>query len=462
MIQLHVSGQESEQRWKILNGREYRPLLSASEAGELTDPFDCLDLVVPASHALVDSTLEDFVTQWKDLEERKVENAAESNGNDGGGDASRKRQRNDEPVRWGWHAERLRLPDHFDYASRQAGPPQDDGSGDRVVSLKDPSVQLSFERELWKLFRAVPTLDELEAVAMAGAECQRMRTLNVEISEGVKKHGRLDCHALSRLRMSDRHGLPPVNPNDLDHVTTIRLECWRRQLKRGSSPDGNRLDLEFLGTQTLKDVHDAIVELSKDELWSDAEQASADTNRETSGIFFIEDTFFTTGTINYTSSIITWLDDAIPGPPRRSYLGLPLSLPLKIQPMSSVCLEQLRWRLGVRYFHSHHGDVECSVFLTDLRQCQRTSLSSFPIIYDGWKSLHSMVECDACRHRVGVLTTSASHERTDGGPRALCQPCYQQLHPSTGAEETGEVQKYNVWRDQGELSVAHESPEALF
>ena len=457
-----LSGEESKRRWKILNGREYRPLLSASEAGELTDPFDCSDLVVPASPALVDSTLEHFVKRWKDLEDRKVENSAESNGEGGGGgDAFRKRQRHDEPVRWGWHAKRLRLPDHFDYASRQAGPPEDDGSGDRVVSLEDLSVHLSFERELWKLFRAVPTLDELKKEATAGAECRRMRTLNVEISEGVKRHSRLDCHALSRLRMTDRHGLPPINPNNRDHITTIRLEFWRRHLKRGSSPDGNRLDLEFLGTQTLKDVHDAIVELSKDELWSDAEQVSALTNRESSGIFLIEDTFYTVGTVDYASSTIAWLDGAAPGPPRRSYLGLPLSLPLKIQPMSSVRLEQLRWRLGVRYFHSHHGDVECSLFLTDLRQCQRTSLSSFPTIYDIWTPLYSMVECDACRHRVGVLTTSASHGRTDGGPRALCQPCYQQLHP-LGAEVTGGVQKYNIWRDQGELSVAHEGLEALF
>jgi hypothetical protein len=458
-----LSGEESKRRWKILNGRKSSPLPSfASEADENAGTFDCSDLLMPASHALVDSTLEGFVKHWKDLDDRKVETVAESNGSDGDCDSSRKRQRPDEPLKWGWHANRLRLPDHFDYASRQAVPPQDDAGGDRVVSLEDPSVHLSFERELWKLCRAVPTLEELEAEAMAGAKCQHIRTLNVEISEGVKKHSRLDCHALSRLRMSYRHGLPPVNPNDRDHVTTVRLECWRRQLKRGSSPDGNRLDLEFLGTQTLKDVHDVIVELTKDELWRDAVRASADPNQDVSGMFLIEDTFYTTGTVDYTSNILARLDGMTPGPPRRGYVGLPLEVPLKIQPMGSVRVEQLRWRLGVRYFHSHHGDVECSVFLTDIRQCRRTSLSSFPIIHDIWTPSYSLVECDACRRRVGVLTVSASHESTDGGPRVLCQPCYQQLHPTSGVEQSSSVQKYSVWRDQGELSVAHEVPETLF
>jgi hypothetical protein len=457
-----VSGEESERRWKILNGRKSRPLLSPSEAGELPNPFDCSDLLVPASHALVDSTLKGFVKHWKDLDDRKVETIAESNGSDGDVDSSRKRQRPDEPLNFGWHANRLRLPDHFDFASRQAAPPQDDGGGDRVVSLEDPSVHLSFERELWKLCRAVPLLEELEAGAMAGAKCQRMRTLNVEISEGVKKHSRLDCHALSRLRMSDRHGLPPVNPRNRDHITTVRLECWRRQLKRGSSPDGNRLDLEFLGTQTLKDVHDVIVELSKDELWCDAERAPADSYQDMSGMFLIEDTFYTTGAVDYTSNILAWLDGMTPGPPRRGFLGLPLAVPLEIQPMSSIRLEQLRWRLGLRYFHSHHGDVECSVLLTDLRQSQSTSVSSFPIIHDVWTPSYSFVECDACRHRVCLLAVSASHESTDGGPRTLCQPCYQQLYPSRGVQQSSGVQKVSVWRDQGELSVAHEVPETLF
>jgi hypothetical protein len=457
-----LSGEESERRWKILNRRKFSPLPSASEAGVLPNPFDCSDLLVPTSLALVDSTLEGFVKRWKDLDGRKVETIAESKGSDGDGNSSRKRQRLDEPLNWGWHANRLRLPDHFDYASRQAVPPPDDDGGDRVVSLEDPSVHLSFERELWQLCRAVPSVEELEAGAMAGAKCQHMRTLNVEISEGVKKHGRLDCYALSRLRMSDRHGLPPVNPHNRDQVTTVRLECWRRQLKRGSSPDGNRLDLEFIGTQTLKDVHDVIVELSKDELWCEDERASADTDQERSGMFFIEDTFYTIGTVDYTSNILAWLDGMTPSPPRRGFLGLPLQVPLKIQPMSSIRLEQLRWRLGVRYFHSHHGDVECSVFLTDVRQCQKPSLSSFPIIHDVWTPSYSLVECDACRHQVCVFTVSASHESTDGGPRALCRPCYQQLHPSSGVEQSSSVQKYSIWRDQGELSVAHEVPETLF
>ena len=67
-----------------------------------------------------------------------------------------------------------------------------------------------------------------------------------------------------------------------EEATTIRLECWKRQLKRGSSPDGNRLVLELLGTQTLQDVHDVIVELSHDDLWDDSQ---LDTEQLPSGLF---------------------------------------------------------------------------------------------------------------------------------------------------------------------------------
>ena len=418
--------------------------------------FDCSDLVLPASQALVDKAIEASIQQWKDLEKRKVHGVDEVVEKD----STNKRKRSGEQIRWGWHANRLRLPEYFDYATRESAPPEDDGSGDRVVSLEDTSVHLSFEQELWKIFRAVPTVEQIEAEALEGAECRHMRALNVEMTDGIQQHSRMDCHALSRLRMNDRHGLPHMKNDTGVLATTIRMECWRRHMKRGSSPDGNRMELEFLGSQTLQDVHDVIVELSKDELWNDSEETRG--NEEAAGMFFVEDTFFTSGSVDYTSSILTWLDGTNPGPPRRSFLGLPLKGSLKIQQMSSVRLDQLHWRLGVRYFHSLHGDVECSVFLTDIRQCRISSKMSFPIIYDVWTPPYSMVECEACRHRVGVLCASSSNNMTDGGPRALCKSCHQQLHPLSGTELSASVLKYSVWRDQVELSVGHQDPDTLF
>ena len=148
-------------------------------------------------------------------------------------------------------------------------------------------------------------MQELEAEALEGAECPRMRALHVEISEGIREHSRMDCHGLNRLRMADRHGLPCVKSGE--YATTIRLECLRRQVKRGSSPDGCRLELEFLGTQTLQDVHDVLVELSKDELWDDSEQ----TEEEPTGVWNVlyRRHFlycWTCGLLDFHSE---WLDD---------------------------------------------------------------------------------------------------------------------------------------------------------
>jgi len=453
------SGEESERRWKILKDRA-SSLKSAAWKGapkQSDDPFDCSNLVVPTSQALVDNAINTSIQQWKELEERRVVAVDEVVGKESL--SGKKRTRPGERTNWGRHAHRLRIPEFFDYTTREPNPPSDDDTGERVVSLEDTSVHLSFEQELWKIFKQVPTVQELEANALEGAECQHMRVLHVEMTEGVREHSRMDCHALCRLRMADRHGLPCTKNGHT--ATTIRLECLRRQIKRGSSPDGHRLELEFLGSQSLKDVHDVIVELSKDELWDDAKQP-ANANEDVSGMFFIEDTFYTAGPVDYSAPILTWLDGATPCPPRRAFLGLPANETLKVKPMSSVTLEQLQWRMGVRYFHSHHGDVECSVFLTDIRHGQVSPKAIYPIIHDVWSPSYSMAECEGCRNRVGVLCTASSNEMTDGGPRALCETCYKQLHPSGEAETCAKALKFSVWREQVDLSLGHQDPRVIF
>lgn len=457
-----TSGEESERRWKILKGRASTQNHDndAKQSAADTDPFDCSDLVVRTSQALVDEALSVAVKQWKDLEQRKVVPVVEDVVEQDSSSRSKKRRAPGEKVTWGCHAHRLQIPEFFDYACREPNPPPDDGTGDRVVSLEDTSRQVSLEGELWKIFHAVPTVQDLEASALEGAKCRNMRALHTEMTRGIQQHSRMDCHALCRLRMSDRHGLPAYHQKDSNQkATTIRLECWRRHIRRGSSPDAGRLEMEFLGSQMLQDVHDAIVELSNDELWDDSKQRS---NDDAAGVFFIEDTFYTSGSVDYSSNIITWLGDGKnPGPPLRSFLGLPLKEPLKVETMSSVRLEQLNWRLGIRYYHCHHGDVECSLFLTDIRHGPISSKTSYPIIHDVWSPSYSMTQCEACRHNVGVHCASSSNELTDGGPRALCEMCHEQLYPLGNGTESNVV-KYSVWRDQVDLSVGHQEPGVSF
>ncbi len=447
-----ISATESEQRWKILTARA--TTLSASTSSKQQehneDPFDCSDLVVPTSQTLVDESVNIAVKLWKDLEERKVKSAPLHNEQQEA--ASKKRGR---PEGWN-NTNRLRLPEFFDYETRLFVPPQD-STGEKVVSLEDPSMHLSLEHELWNIFKNVPTLQEIESSALQGAACHHMRTLHTEMTRGILKQSRMDCHGLSRLRMCELHELPVCMNGE--EATTIRLECWRRQLKRGSSPDGNRLVLELLGSQTLQDVHDVIVELSHDDLWDDSQHET----ELPSGLFFIEDTFYTTGTVNYVKNITTWLNDTNAGQVRRVYLGLPVNdEPLKVKTMSSIRLEQLEWRLGVRYVHVHHGDVECSVFLTDIKRGLISPKTTFPLVHDVWSPSYSVAECEACQRRVGVLCTCADNPLTNGGPRALCELCFKQLYPSGEMPSSATVLKYSVWRDQDDLSVGHQKTDAPF
>lgn len=451
-----LSANESEQRWKVLRNRQKVPqpqVSSPSEgaAAETKNPFDCSDLTILASPGRVEQVLERSVQEWKHLNERKiVDNSA------------RKRQ-------WGWTAHRTKLlPDGFDYATTRASPPTKDDFEDptkfpRVVSLENPMLQHSYEGELWKLFESVPTVEELESQVLTSARAHHSRALHDRISHALQTNTRSDNHGLARMRMSHRHGLPMEENNNQDNlVTTVKLECWRRQLKRGSTPDAHRAELEFLGTQTLREVHNAIVEMTDDGLWRADSTAATES---LSGVFFIEDTFYHVGSTDYVGPLQKWLqgDGSVNlALHRRTYLGISGD-ECKKRSMNDVRLDQLNWRLGVRYYHCHRGDVECSVFLTDIRQGPRSTLSSYPILHDVWTPSYSLVECDACRHFVGGLVASASNAVTDGGPRAICRACFVVLHPSKRQEKDPvTVQNYSVWRNQMDLSVGHDKPTELF
>lgn len=267
------------------------------------DPFDCSDAIIPPSTQLITNVLQEHLKEWEELDSRTIIPLAsimeEVEENDNG----QKRHHNARPninesniisntndpdtqenndndinpemveggdyagVNWGWHANRIRLPDFFDYTNRR-GPPQTMNMNNtmkgqkrrrQVVSLDDPTKLLDYEHELWNLFNNVPLAESIENEYNCNENssccCQETMKVSQEIQEGLKEYTRLDGHLLNRLRKRDRHHWPRVNiqrkkylNNSRDRDSglgeicgaTIRIECWRKQLKRGSGCDSNR------------------------------------------------------------------------------------------------------------------------------------------------------------------------------------------------------------------------------
>lgn len=581
--QSKISLKESERRWKILLERTRRSRTTATTTAKQKhqspeeDPFDCTCLAVPPTFDLVQDVATDFIQQWRDLDERKVVADGvvvvnqhqqpvdppaspslaygEDNDNEEEEDSSsqgpRKKARVEtaagvvaaassvlaRPV---WYDKHVRLPEDFDYASRLLEPPDDQAGDDRVISLTDPELLLSYHCQLWNLFRSIPTVAQLEedvvtATATVPEEghnnsgcMQHTQTLLNEITDTLIVYPRLDGHALSRLRFNDRHDPIPPPPltamqtntdpsNDststthCDFTPTIRFECWRRQPRRGTTPDPHRMVLEFAGSQTLLDFHRALVELAEDLLWNSSNHnhttavstdnaattdttltaATADTATDTnaplntpgssdrsvmaghddsSGFFFLEGVFYTTGSVDYTSPIIAWLRSGSrkEQDQRAAHLGLPrvtvsstLDVPFPVCSMADTLLEDLSLRLGIRYLYCCHGDVECSILCTDRRLVptnKSTTTTRYPIVHDIWMPSYLIPECEACRHRVAVIATSTECEQT-GGHVALCEECSRQLRLQTLAPDS--VQEYSVWRSQADLSAGAAS-ESLF
>jgi hypothetical protein len=416
-----------------------------------TDPFDCSELIIPDTKGLVRSSLEKHLREWQELDSRIIvedivpsakgfkpgyqnrrkrlnsgsdseqdKEDSDDNGNDNDNDDdndddddndndTNDNDDNDDGetsvvivtapaagdyggVQWGFHANRIRLPDFFDYTSKGPPPSQPDQQEGhhqptrrrQVISLQDPTQRLDYESELWKIFNKVPLEAEIETCAAEGAICTNMLALHKEIEEGNKEYTRLDGHSLSRLRKKDRHYWPRTRKRSrmgeqmlartetetetkMD-CATIKIEFWKQQVKR-FGPDPNKCEMEFLSTQTLQDVHNAIVELSEDDLFqkglglgtrttSDntatgsgdstgtatatatgtgtgtgtgtATGTSTNTGSGTttptatptatpnsstpaptssSGYFFIEDTFYSTGDVDCVTPVMTWLNN---------------------------------------------------------------------------------------------------------------------------------------------------------
>jgi hypothetical protein len=575
-----ISLKESERRWKILlertrssTRRTPQTVVTGTVADQQEDPFDCTGLAVPPTFDLVQDVASHFVQQWRDLDQRKVvqqhvnttedpvqaavngeDNEDEDQEEDTSSQGRRKKPRVETPLsRPSWYEKHVRLPEHFDYATRRTEPPviDDDNNNsnsncddgllldDRVISLTDPDQQTSYHEELWRLFQSIPTAQQLQlqlleqedttdtdttviTVAAAAApgvnKLQHMQKLQDEITDTLKIYPRLDGHALSRLRLNDRHD-PVVPVHDMDAyndttdnnnttttlISTIRFEIWRRQPRRGTTPDPHRMVLEFMGSQTLLDFHRAIVDLTEDFLWSSTDTTPTNTNTSSagsaatvaaaaaaqntegacesvdghenavtndneddssSGFFFLEGAFYTTGSVDYTSPVVTWLESGSrkEQDQRAAYLGLfPSSTP-EIHSMADTRLDELPLRLGIRYLYCCHGDVECSVLCTDRRlvpasraknhntsTTTTTATTRYPIVHDIWMPSYLIPECEACQHCVAVIATSTECTRT-GGHVALCEDCSRQLQLEKVVTRD-QVQEYAVWKSQADLST---------
>lgn len=452
------------------------------------DPFDCSSVAVPPTHVLADWVADEFVERWRALDQRKISAGVGGRGSDepdleGNHDEpqppQQKRIKTTQQQLPRWYEKHVRLPEQFDYATQQAEPPIDDGTGDRVVSLEDPDATTSYHAELWKLFADIPSHKQLDEEATAGYRLPHTEQLHAEINQARIHTNNLDGHALSRLRMNDRHDPLPIVLPVKDATapgscgTTLRLECLRQQMRRGSTPDSNRMVLEFLGTQTLLDVHAAIVELTDDELWrirdattatsagADDEETgdAADTdehnamNMASSGYFFIEDTFYTTGPVDYTSPVLEWLKSGNEREQKRRLLHLGITGGFtSVKNMADTRLDEISCRLGIRYVHVHNGDVECAVFVTDRRLVSKaaTRKEQFPIIHDIWTPSYTIPECEVCLNRAAAVATSTSCQVT-GGHRALCEACCRQLKLPVNSRD--KIKRFTVWRGQADLSA---------
>ena len=443
---------------------------SMAEANDDDDPYDCHDLRVPPLYELVEQAAGKCLPDWKDLDERKIsvhhQHQPSNHDNDDNDALPHKKGHPRRPPKTlpKWYESHVRLPYNFDYASRLSEPssssvslPTTDSGmddDDQVISLDDPTKTLSYRDELWKIFARIPTAEQLEHDATVGMNLPCTEHVCAQIKELSKGSNRLDGHALSRLRLTDRHQLPPpaaVQSKHAEWVTSLRFECWRRQPGRGVSPDPNRMIVELLGSQTLLDLHNTIVELSDDELWSKQLEGEDNATAESSGYFFFENVFYTTGPVDYVTPVLNWLRCGSPDDQRfrALQLGITTADNLAVQPMSSLCLEDLSLRLAFRYVHIHHGDVECSIMLVDRRYGPK-AMVPYPIVHDIWKGSFVIPICEACHTAPASLATSTSCERTDGH-HAVCESCARQLQLQTKVPD--QIEKFTVWRGQGDLSA---------
>eukprot|EP00985_Skeletonema_marinoi_P010914 scaffold5143_cov139-Skeletonema_marinoi.AAC.6 len=520
-------------RWSaILMARDNRKRAIISNDANKKDVdamFDCSDLITPPTAGLLDREAEKAITKWKALDSRVVK--TDFDDDDGGGKSDGVSADGSHKSVGGRPVKERMLPPNFDYQCRNKPPDEedednnnigntdvDDGTNNkrrkRVISLLDPTQTQDYESELWKVFNSMPTAKEVEhqyalgksdeAAATDGDNdttspsvnhgCQHTLTITNTLDKLRRKYTRIDAHSLGRLRIRDRHAsmyncsgedtAAASNNSSSSLQTTLRFEILKpnvEDLRRGSGPDGNRLEAELHGSQhTLLDLHHTLVEHAS--INSDGGGA-ADIP---AGVFLIADILYTHGDIGKAAvdSILEWLDEFHSkqgGKKNEAVLsttapddardGEVQSKP-KVVPMDGIKLEDLSVRLGVRYTHINLQSAEIgnnniswdqssvsALFVTGIQSHPILSSSSpenreqeqndgqstnnrVPIvIHDIWTSsqqsqTHTM--CAACTYlpatvaTVNDVMTDASltfpsvDNTSTGTP--LCAPCFRELH----------------------------------
>ncbi len=481
--------------------------------------LDCSDLIIPPTAELLEREVQTAIENWKALDLRVIKTDYEDDDDDNGGggktngakDESHKSAR---PIK-----ERL-LPPDFDYQCRK-NPPGDgeqdnevnDGNNNnnnkkrkRVISLLDPSQTLDYESELWKVFKSMPTVKEVEHQYALGNSndgstdgdhdtnspafnrgCQHTLSITNTLEKLRRKYTRIDAHALGRLRVRDRHSSlynysaagDTVSNNSSVLHTTLRFEILKpnvEDLRRGSGPDGNRLEVELHGSQhTLLDLHRTLVEHAS----IDADDGSADIP---AGVFIIEEVIYTHGNVGEAAadSILKWIGEySSKRGEKKGDAALSTKAPkdadnekakpkLKMVQMNGIKLEDLTLRLGVLYTHinlqspgkgsniSWDQSSASSLYVTSIQthpiSCSSTSDNGEQndeqsincrvpiIIHDIWTSsqqsqTHNM--CAACNYLPATVATVndvmtdasltfPSVDNSVGTP--LCASCFRELH----------------------------------
>jgi hypothetical protein len=92
--------------------------------------------------------------------------------------------------------------------------------------------------------------------------------------------------------------------------------------------------------------------------------------------------------------------------------------------MRDAVIRDIPFRLGIRYYHVCHGDVETAIIVTDKRlvpqSCsnqQQQQQQHYPLLHDIWTSPYPMPFCDGCRNHTAMYVMAADCEITNGGPR---------------------------------------------
>jgi len=315
--------------------------------------------------------------------------------------------------------------------------------------------------------------------------CHRTLSITNTLEKLRRKYTRIDAHSLGRLRVRDRHSslyncsdaVPSNNSSLLQ--TTLRFEILKpnvEDLRRGSGPDGNRLEVELHGSQhTLLDLHHTLVEHAS----IDDDGGVADIP---AGVFMIEDVLYTHGDVGEAAadSILEWIgeynsnqrgkkgDTALSTKPSDDVHNGKEGQKLKMVPMDGMKLEDLTLRLGVRYTHinlkSSRMGSNTSWDQISASSLYVTSIQTYPIscsspsdigeqndkqtinnrvpivIHDIWTSsqqsqTHNM--CAACNYLPATVATVndvmtdasltfPSVDNSMGTP--LCAPCFRDLH----------------------------------